>query len=79
MLEGKKGVAVMDRAISIGAQGPIFPEVRSALYDVRSTARDRPTTSTAWAAGTSAEELKHVFKQLIHKEGETVNYLGVRK
>ena len=52
--------------------------MRSALYD----AKDRPKlTNYIYGLGgrdIKPEELKHVFKQLIHNEGETVNFLGVR-
>ncbi len=77
-LEGLKGVAIMDRAVSIGAAGPPFPEVRSACYE----GRDRPKLKNyIYGLGgrdIKPEELKHVYKQLIYSEGETVNYLGVR-
>jgi pyruvate ferredoxin oxidoreductase alpha subunit len=77
-LEGLKGVAILDRAVSIGASGPLFPEVRSALYE----AKDKPKlTNYIYGLGgrdIKPEELKHVYKQLIYNEGELVNYLGVR-
>ena len=78
MLEGKKGVAVMDRAISTGSSGPMFPEVRTALYD----ARDRPDiTNYVYGLGgrdVKIDELKGVYRQLMTKDHEMVNYLGVR-
>jgi pyruvate ferredoxin oxidoreductase alpha subunit len=78
MVEGLKGVAIMDRAVSIGAQGPVFPEARSALYE--SNQRPRLTNYVYGLGGRDIrpEDLKHVFNQLIRKEGDTVNYLGVR-
>jgi pyruvate ferredoxin oxidoreductase alpha subunit len=78
ILQGLKGVAILDRAVSIGASGPLFPEVRSALYD----AKDRPKLKNyIYGLGgrdIKPEELKHVYKQLIYNEGELVNFLGVR-
>jgi len=78
MLEGLKGVAVMDRAISIGASGPLFPEVRSALYE----AKHRPKLSNyIYGLGgrdVRPEELRSVYNDLMSGSGETVNYLGVR-
>ena len=78
MIEGLKGVAIMDRAVSIGAEGPIFPEARSALYEAKQ--RPRLTNYVYGLGGRDIrpEELKHVFNQLIRNEGDTVNYLGVR-
>ena len=78
MLEGKKGVAVMDRAISTGSSGPMFPEVRTALYD----AKDRPDiTNYVYGLGgrdVKIDELKGVYRQLMTKDHDMVNYLGVR-
>ncbi|MGD1060021.1 MAG: pyruvate ferredoxin oxidoreductase, partial [Methanomassiliicoccales archaeon] len=77
-LEGLKGVAVLDRALSIGSTGPMFPEVRSALYD----ADDRPRlTNYVYGLGgrdVRPDELRSVYKALMRNEGETMNYLGVR-
>jgi pyruvate ferredoxin oxidoreductase alpha subunit len=78
VLEGRKGAAVMDRAISIGAGGPIFPEVRSALYDV---ARRPNIVDYVYGLGgrdVGVDDVKVVFNQLMKGESKTVNYLGVR-
>ena len=78
MLEGLKGVAVMDRAVSVGASGPLFPEVRSALYE----AKHRPKLSNyIYGLGgrdVRPEELRSVYDNLMSGSGESVNYLGVR-
>ena len=77
-LEGLKGVAVMDRALSIGSTGPMFPEVRSALYE--SDARPRLTNYVYGLGGRDVrpDELRSVYKALMSNEGETFNFLGVR-
>lgn len=77
-LEGLKGVAVLDRALSIGAAGPIFPELRSALFET--SKRPRITNYIYGLGGRDIkpEELRTVYNQLMHNQGETVNYLGVR-
>jgi pyruvate ferredoxin oxidoreductase alpha subunit len=77
-LEGLKGVAVLDRAVSIGASGPLFPEVRSALYDTRERPKLKNYIYGLGGRDIKPEELKHVYKQLIYNEGELVNFLGVR-
>ncbi|MEM2943269.1 MAG: pyruvate ferredoxin oxidoreductase [Methanomassiliicoccales archaeon] len=78
MLEGKKAVAILDRAVSFGAAGPIFPEVRSALYD----SRDKPKlVNYIYGLGgrdVSMDELKSVYKALAKNQAELINYLGVR-
>ena len=77
-LEGLKGVAILDRAVSIGASGPLFPEVRSALYDTRERPKLKNYIYGLGGRDIKPEELKHVYKQLIYNEGELVNFLGVR-
>ncbi|OPY31400.1 MAG: Pyruvate synthase subunit PorA [Methanomassiliicoccales archaeon PtaU1.Bin124] len=78
LLQGKKGVAVMDRAISMGSTGPMFPEVRSALYD----AKDRPKlVNYVYGLGgrdVRTDELVGVFKQLMDGSAKTMNFMGVR-
>jgi pyruvate ferredoxin oxidoreductase alpha subunit len=68
----------MDRAISTGSSGPLFPEVRTALYD----SADRPDiTNYVYGLGgrdVKIDELKGVYKQLMTKDHDMVNYLGVR-
>jgi pyruvate ferredoxin oxidoreductase alpha subunit len=77
-LEGLKGVAILDRAVSIGAAGPLFPEVRSALYETKDKPKLKNYIYGLGGRDIKPEELKHVYKQLIYNEGELVNYLGVR-
>jgi pyruvate ferredoxin oxidoreductase alpha subunit len=77
-LEGLKGVAILDRAVSIGASGPLFPEVRSALYEAKDKPKLKNYVYGLGGRDIKPEELKHVYKQLIYNEGETVNFLGVR-
>lgn len=77
-LEGLKGVAILDRAVSIGASGPLFPEVRSALYEAKDKPKLKNYIYGLGGRDIKPEELKHVYKQLIYNEGETLNFLGVR-
>ncbi len=78
MLQGKKGVVVMDRAISMGSTGPIFPEVRSAMYD----AKDRPALkNVVYGLGgrdVRPEDLKGVYRKLMANELDTMSFMGVR-
>ncbi len=89
LLAGKKGVAVLDRSISFGAHssgaGPIFMEVRSALYDYE----ERPRIITNYIYGLGGrdilpEHVKHVFNELekFYSEGRApivAGYLGLRE
>jgi pyruvate ferredoxin oxidoreductase alpha subunit len=78
-LEGKKAVAVMDRAIAFGAMGPLFADVRSAEFDNRSHPR---TVSYVYGLGgrdVGVEDLKVVFKEMESGNAKTINYLGVKQ
>ncbi len=78
MLHGKKAVAVFDRAISMGSTGPMFPEVRSALYE----SKDRPKiVNYVYGLGgrdVRPEELRDVFKNLMSGNVDELNFMGVR-
>jgi pyruvate ferredoxin oxidoreductase alpha subunit len=84
-LEGVKALAVMDRSLSPGAiGGPLFHEVRSALYD-----RDNriPTANYIYGLGgrdVSMAHIEQVFNDLgsIAKTGkinQAVSYLGLKE
>jgi pyruvate ferredoxin oxidoreductase alpha subunit len=77
-LEGKKAVAVMDRAISMGSTGPMFPEVRSALYESKHRPAMHNYIYGLGGRDVRPEELMGVFKQLINGTAQTVNFMGVR-
>ncbi|MDD1768151.1 MAG: pyruvate ferredoxin oxidoreductase [Methanomassiliicoccales archaeon] len=79
VLEGKKAVAVMDRAISIGAAGPSFPEVRSALFDVSQRPKVVNYVYGLGGRDVGVDDVKVVFSQLMKGESKVVNYLGVRQ
>ncbi len=77
-LEGRKSVAVLDRAVSFGATGPMFPEVRTALYDLS----DHPkVTNYIYGLGgrdVGADDLVKVYRDMIDGKSQIVNYLGVK-
>jgi len=68
----------MDRALSFGARGALFSDVRSALFDHNAHPR---TISYIYGLGgrdVGVEDLKKVYFDLEKGEGEIVNYLGVK-
>ncbi len=86
-LEGKKVVAVMDRCISFGGLGgPVFMEVRAALYDLEKKplivnyvyglgGRDLTTGMVKHVA----KELEEIAKQKRIPREKLVRYLGLRE
>lgn len=82
-LKNVKAVAVMDRAISFGAHGgPLFNEVRSALY-----ANDKKPVVASFIYGlggrdvglSTIEETYKILGYELKKPTEQVHYLGVRE
>ena len=81
-LAGADTVGVMDRAISFGLGGPLYHEMRSALYG-----QDRPMADFIYGLGgrdLPLDDMKDVFKQLddIKEKGKAepeVRYVGLRE
>ncbi|MFA5311867.1 MAG: pyruvate ferredoxin oxidoreductase [Methanomassiliicoccales archaeon] len=78
-LEGKKAVAVMDRAMSTGSSGPLYPEVCAALYN----SKDRPKICNyIYGLGgrdVKPDELAEVFDHLAKGTCKAINFMGVRQ
>jgi len=77
-LQGRKMVAVMDRAISFGSAGPVYPEVRSALYEVADAPKLVNYIYGLGGRDVSSDHLKSVYKDMEAGKCRTLNYLGVR-
>ncbi len=84
-LAGLKAVAVMDKADSFSAAGgPLFAEVRSAMFD---HARDTKAVNYIYGLGgrdVRTDDIMKVYEDLLEiaktgKVKSTVNYLGVRE
>ena len=78
LLVGKKSVAVMDRAMSFGASGPLFPEVRSAMMEVSDPPKIVNYIYGLGGRDVPPSDIKNVFRQLEVGESEKINFLGVR-
>ena len=81
-LAGAAVVGVMDRAISFGLGGPLYHEVRSALYG-----ENRPTANFIYGLGgrdLSLDDVKGVFRTLVETKAQgdgapPVRYVGLRE
>ncbi len=81
-LAGAKAVAVLDRACSFGLGGPVFHEIRSALYG-----HDIPLKSYIYGLGgrdTYVNDMEEVFGTLssMCKKGKSdneISYIGLRE
>lgn len=80
LLEGKKAVAVLDRAYSVGAEAPLFCEIKSALYE----AKAKPVlASYVYGLGgrdTPPSLIRSVYEDLMSGNiSKEEKYLGVRE
>lgn len=84
-LKNAKTIAVMDKAMSFGSLGgPVFTEVRNAMYDGKD---HQPIVNYIFGLGgrdTSPRELRKIYDDLIHvnKTGHVeaiVHFLGLRE
>ena len=80
-VKGKKCVAVMDRALSIGAAGPLFADGCSAEMWAADSASPKIVNFIYGLGGrdVNVEDLKKVFRSMIDGSASKVNYLGVKK
>lgn len=74
--KGKKAVMVMDRHLSIGAYGPMYPEVCAAV-----ASKDMPDMYNfiygLGGADTMVSDFMDAFKQVAGKKAKKISYLGV--
>ncbi len=79
MVKGKQGVAVLDRAISLGSTGPLFLEVNNALLSIE----DSPSVCNyVYGIGgrdAPPSQLKQIYLDMMDGKSLPINYLGVRK
>ena len=78
VLDGRKGVAVLDRALSFGAAGPLFADVCSAMFGNSSSS---PAFNYIYGLGgrdVGVEDLKKVYFDMKDGTAKAVNYLGVK-
>lgn len=78
LMVGKKGVAVMDRHVSIGAAGPVFPEVAATLLDVKNPPKLVNYIYGLGGRDVKTEDLKQVYMNMMSDKQDRINYLGVK-
>jgi pyruvate ferredoxin oxidoreductase alpha subunit len=78
-LQNAKSVAVFDRALSFGANAPLFGEIRNSLYELKK----RPALfSCVYGLGGKniyESDVEEVFKRLFKKELGHISYIGLRE
>jgi pyruvate ferredoxin oxidoreductase alpha subunit len=85
VLKNIKAIAVMDKSMTPGGLGgPIFSEIRNALFDLKQRPLICSYTFGLGGRDSNPRELRRIFENLQHiaKTGQletTINYLGLRE
>jgi pyruvate ferredoxin oxidoreductase alpha subunit len=80
VMKGKKSVIVMDRHLSIGSYGPMFPEVvAAALENEGEMPKMYNYIYGLGGADTMVSDFVSVYKDVKEGKAKRINYLGVRE
>jgi len=77
VLKGKKKIIVMDRHLSVGSYGPMFPEIVSAAIENGSVPEMYNFIYGLGGADTMISDFMSAFKDAIAGKAKRINYLGV--
>ena len=78
-LDGKKAVIVMDKHLSIGAYGPMYPEVTAALMNCKKIPKAVNYIYGLGGKDVSVKAFQQVFTDVMDGKANNVNYLGVKE
>lgn len=79
ILDGKKAVAVMDKHLSVGAYGPMYPEVASAMISCKKIPKAFNFIYGLGGKDVKVADYESVFESIMNGTAKTVNYLGVEE
>jgi pyruvate ferredoxin oxidoreductase alpha subunit len=79
VLAGKKAVAVMDKHLSVGAYGPLYPEVVAAVVENGKVPKMVNYIYGLGGKDVKVSEFMSVFEDMEAGKSKTVNYLGVKE
>jgi len=79
LMKGKKSVIVMDRHLSVGAYGPMFPEVCAAALENKDVPKMYNFIYGLGGADTMVSDFMGVFKDVKDGRATRINYLGVKQ
>ena len=78
-LEGKKAVAVMDRAMSPGTGSPLYMDVLESVSRMKNPPRVSDYVYGLGGRDLIPGQLTTIFEEIMSGKGERVNFMGVRK
>ncbi|MDR3075242.1 MAG: pyruvate ferredoxin oxidoreductase [Candidatus Methanoplasma sp.] len=79
LMKGKKSVIVMDRHLSVGSYGPMFPEVVAAAIENDSVPKMYNYIYGLGGADTMISDFMSVFKDVKDGRAKRINFLGVKE
>ena len=79
LMKGKKAVIVMDKHLSVGAYGPMFPEVVAAALEDERMPKMYNYIYGLGGADTMVSDFISIFKDVEAGKAKRVNYLGVKE
>jgi pyruvate ferredoxin oxidoreductase alpha subunit len=79
LMDGKKAIIVMDKHLSVGSYGPMFPEVVAAALENESMPQMYNYVYGLGGADTMVSDFVSVFKDVEKGKAKRINYLGVKK
>ena len=78
IMVGKKAVAVFDKHVSIGAYGPLYPEVVAAAADLDKMPKMYNFIYGIGGADTSVSILKCAMESVVERTAKKINYAGMK-
>ena len=77
-MKGKKAVVVFDKHLSIGAYGPMFPEVVTAAADLDSLPKMYNVIYGLGGADATVSGFKKTMEEVAEGKAPKITYLGVK-
>ena len=78
LMKGKKGVAVFDKHLSIGAYGPMFPEVVTAAAELEQLPKMYNVIYGLGGADATVAGFKKMMEEISEGKANKITYLGVK-
>ncbi len=78
IMKGKKAVAVFDKHLSLGAYGPMYPEVVAAAIDLDKVPKLYNFIYGIGGADTSVSILKDAMESVVDGTAKKINFAGMR-
>ena len=78
IMKGKKAVAVFDKHLSLGAYGPMYPEVVAAAIDLDKVPKLYNFIYGIGGADTSVSILKDAMESVVDGTAKKINFAGMK-